>query len=82
MTTYANNIIGTVKGGKGGGGNGSGRYTTDVVLPGTDGEPNTGGGGGGGGAYSPKMANGGKGGSGVVIIRCRRILKGTIVVVQ
>ena len=41
----------------------------------------TGGGGGGGGGYSPKCANGGKGGDGIVIIRCKRIPKGVMLIV-
>ena len=39
------------------------------------------GGGGGGGGYSPNMANGGKGGDGIVIIRCKRIPKGVVLIV-
>lgn len=72
-----------ISGGNGGGGKGAGRgATVSDVYSGGDGDPNTGGGGGGGGGYSPLMANGGNGGSGVVIIRCKRIKKGTIVIVQ
>ncbi|MBQ3341114.1 MAG: sigma-70 family RNA polymerase sigma factor [Kiritimatiellae bacterium] len=85
FSTYVNaNERGKVPGGKGGGGRGSGRYTTNppVIHSGTDGENGTGGGGGGGGGYSPNMANGGKGGDGIVIIRCKRIPKGFILIVQ
>ena len=71
-------------GGKGGGGRGSGRYTVDppVIHAGTPGENGTGGGGGGGGGYSPNLANGGRGGDGIVIIRCKRRPKGFILIVQ
>ena len=84
FSTYVNsNERGKVPGGKGGGGRGSGRYTTSpaVIHAGTDGENGTGGGGGGGGGYSPNLANGGKGGDGIVIIRCKRIPKGSILIV-
>ncbi len=85
FSTYVNNHErGKVPGGKGGGGRGSGRYTVNppVIHSGTDGEDGTGGGGGGGGGYSPYMANGGKGGDGIVIIRCKRIVKGTIIILK
>ena len=84
-STYENLFeYGKSLGGKGGGGRGSGRYTTDppVIHAGTDGENGTGGGGGGGGGYSPNLANGGRGGDGIVIIRCKRIPKGFILIVQ
>ena len=85
FSTYVNsNERGKVPGGKGGGGRGSGRYTTNppVIHSGMDGENGTGGGGGGGGGYSPNMANGGRGGDGIVIVRCKRVPKGFILFVQ
>ena len=84
-STYENsNEYGKSAGGKGGGGRGSGRYTANppVIHAGTSGTNGTGGGGGGGGGYSPNMANGGKGGDGIVIIRCKRIVKGTIIILK
>ena len=68
--------------GTGGGGKG-GRMTTSTTTEyagqnGGNGTANTGGGGGGGGGGRGSYPNGigGKGGSGVVIIRCRQIQKG------
>jgi hypothetical protein len=62
-------------GGKGGGGNGGGAPGTNSVTndgsSGFDGENGTGGGGGGVGGYTPANYRGGRGGSGVVIIRYR-----------
>ena len=74
MARY-NDKVGSVPGGLGGGGNGSGRTTKP--FRGTNGEANTGGGGGGAGGHSSNnFAPGGNGGSGVVIIRCPRIPNG------
>jgi hypothetical protein len=53
-----------------------------VIHSGTDGENGTGGGGGGGGGYSPCMANGGRGGDGIVIIRCRQRKKSVLMIVK
>ena len=79
-------------GGGGGGGCGSGIYgrgrdggadgseatttPTETKFFGKSANPNTGGGGGGGGSWSQKCGAGGHGGSGVVIVRYRRIKKG------
>jgi len=52
-------------GGSGGGGNGAQAYR---IIDATDGSPNTGG-GGGGGSYHTTNAKGGRGGSGIVILR-------------
>ena len=60
--TYTSPNIG---GGTGVYGGGNGAYTNNTNFPATDGTPNTGGGGGGGGGIDI----GGKGGSGIVIIR-------------
>ena len=71
---------GTVAGGLGGGGRGSGSKTASgsEPYPGTDGEDGLGGGGGGGGAFGSVIgfADGGNGGDGVVIIRCRVVPTG------
>ena len=73
------------------GGGGSGGYQTYEGIglsAGGDGEVNTGGGGGGGGSrYNPSGqqwsgSNGGNGGSGIVIIRCKHIPRGMGIVVR
>ena len=63
--------IGGGSGGLGGGGNGGGGSSgnTDTTQQGENGSINSGGGGGGGGDWTPI---GGKGGSGIVIIRYRK----------
>ena len=69
------------QGGDGGGGDGGGNVNA-TPQKGVDGEPNTGGGGGGGGRYTNKPADGGKGGSGIVIVRCRLEPNGLMLLVR
>ena len=57
-------------------------FRRDGVACSITGEEKWYGGGGGSGGYSPCMANGGRGGDGIVIIRCRRIVKGLCVSVK
>ena len=72
----------TVPGGLGGGGAGSGCRTTTAQFEGVDGEDGLGGGGGGGGGFVGGIAKGGRGGCGVVIIRCKIRGKGLVITVN
>ncbi|MBQ9741027.1 MAG: hypothetical protein IJV91_08825, partial [Kiritimatiellae bacterium] len=66
----------------GGGGSGSGCKTTHAQFAGGDGVDGLGGGGGGGGGFAGNIAKGGRGGCGVVIIRCKVMGKGLAIIVN
>lgn len=65
-----------------GGGGAGGRGGSGTDSAGTDGVPQTGGGGGGGGGQLWDGANGGAGGSGIVIVRHRLPPKGLILFIR